>query len=264
MTNMQDAPSVPTIVLAGGSDSDKLAKGAGCWVKSLVPVDGRPMLDYMVDALLEAGCSPIVVVTSEAALDDVRDVVRDRALVVAAQGDRVTDTLLAGLAEVPHARFVLVATGDLPLLTPQSVRHFVSEAVGSGAELCYSIIRREDLTGAYNTGRRTFIRLREGQFTGGNLFLFSSEFAHRAIGIMEKAYAGRKTPLVLARLLGVGLVIRFLLGWLDLPTIVRRAEHMLDCKAKVVISPYPEVGFDMDKPRDIEVANQILAKRDKG
>ncbi len=253
--------AIPAIILAGGSREDKVAAAQGKPVKALCVVGGRPLVCYVVDAVSGAGLRPIVVATSPEAVEEMDKAVGGGAAVVAADGPRFTDTIRAGLAAVPDAERVLLATGDLPALTAEAVRRFVDEALASGAELVYATVRADTLDGAMAAGKRVRVKLREGKFVGGNLVLASPALVRRAVKLIEGAFSARKSAIGLARLLGFSFVLRFALGRLDIPAIVRRAESLLGCTAAVVISPDPEVCFDMDHPEDLALAEEVLAAR---
>lgn len=251
----------PAIVLAGGGPEDRVAASQGQPVKALVELRGRALVDYVVEALSRAGCEPIIVSTSRAAVGRVCEAIAAEVHVAEAEGPRFTDTLRAGLAALPEAAHVLLATGDLPLLTPEAVFDFVDHAQGLGADIVYSTVAVGSLRGHYARGRRLTVRLAEGRFTGGNLVLASPHALGRVMDVVESAFAGRKSPLALARILGIGFVLRFLMGRLDIPQIVARGREILGCPADVVISDYPEVCFDIDRPQDLEIASDILAAR---
>jgi hypothetical protein len=60
--------------------------------------------------------------------------------------------------------------------------------------------------------KRTTVRLREGELTGGNLFWAQRAVALRELHRLESLYRARKQPMRLALQIGVGLLIRFLLA----------------------------------------------------
>ncbi|MCX7598164.1 MAG: nucleotidyltransferase family protein [Armatimonadetes bacterium] len=255
------------LILAGGTPDDPLAASWGIPVKALIPVAGRPMVQYVAQALCEAGLAPVVVATTagaeaaiQAVVDDLNAVGTPLCIAVA-DGPRFTDTLQAGLGPLATERPVLVATGDLPLLTAQAVEDFLTQAQATGADLVYSAVLVKHLTGAYAEAPRTAVRLREGKVTGGNLALSRPEVWRAAMARVEQAFAGRKSPLALARMLGLGFIVGLCLGRLSIPAIVRRGERVLGCRAAVVLSRYPEICFDVDKPAHIEAAERILASR---
>jgi hypothetical protein len=62
--------------------------------------------------------------------------------------------------------------------------------------------------------------------------------------------------------LGVGFVIKFLLRLLTLAEAERKVSQLLGMiKGVVVISKYPEVGVDIDKPNDLELAYKAMGVR---
>jgi GTP:adenosylcobinamide-phosphate guanylyltransferase len=282
----KEAP-IPAVVLAGSSSLRGAEKSHPADNKCLWNVMGKALVEYVVQALHQAGCTPICVATSEDVKEQMQRLMGHAACVAVASGPAVSDTLLAGMAVMPSAKRILVATGDLPLLTAEAVDHFLSEALASGAELVYSIVRRQSLTGTYALGERLFVPLNEGEFSGGNLFLMSPDLITRCVPVLKRMYAARKKPIAMARLIGLPFLLRFLVALaarpshspsrrlcvgalkrlglhpLDIPSIIHRAEQLLHCTASVVISPYPEVCFDVDKPSDLRVAEAILAERTK-
>jgi len=54
---------IPAIVLVGGLGT-RLARISGGLPKAMVPVAGRPFLEFVLDALVEAGCTRIVLAVS--------------------------------------------------------------------------------------------------------------------------------------------------------------------------------------------------------
>src|SRR5436189_299813 len=60
--------------------------------------------------------------------------------------------------------------------------------------------------------RRTYARLREGTFTGGNAVLVRPDVLLSQAAIVREAYAMRKKPWQLARLLGPLVITKYVLG----------------------------------------------------
>ncbi len=260
--SVQQTP-IAAVILAGGTREDKVAAAYGVPVKALAELRGRPLVSYVVQAIAEADLRPVVVATSAEAADRVQAAAGASAKVVVASGPRFTDTLSSGLEAVASYQRVLLATGDLPLLTPAAVQDFLSEALATGADIVYSTVPRSALGRILSKGRRLFVRLKEGRFTGGNLVLANQQALRCVIETVERAFAGRKSPVALAKLLSVGFVLKYLLGRLDIPTILRRGEQVLQCKAAVIVSSHPEVCFDIDRPEDLHIAEQALSSRDE-
>ncbi len=146
-----------------------MAAGKGTRMKSelpkvLVPVCGRPMLDYVLDALEAAGVDRNVVVVGYRA-DDVRSAVGDRPNVVfALQAEqRGTGHAVMSAREQlqQHDGAVLVVAGDSPMMQPDSLRKLLDEFHRSRPACLLGTATKDDPKGL---GR--VVRDRDGRFTG--------------------------------------------------------------------------------------------------
>jgi len=257
---MSETKSVAAIVLAAGTKSEPVSQASGLAHKAMLEVGGQAVVNRVVEALQPAQLvGEVVVVTAPDS--PVQDVLVEGTAWVESAGGSYVDTIMAGLKYHKDCQEVLLVTGDLPLLTAEAVDHFVAEALDSGAELCYSMVSAERAASFYGTTSHSAVRLRDGTFTGGNLALVSRQFVERQQQRLERAFANRKNPIGLARLLGGRSIFRYLLGRLTVADIVQRFNQILGCETMVVDSPYPEVSFDVDKPEHIAIAQQHLSER---
>lgn len=79
--------------------------------------------------------------------------------------------------------------------------------------------------------------------------------------VLEKAaqiVERRKNPLSIASLFGFGLMWRYLTRRLSIAIAEKRFYKVLGIRGKAIISPYAEVGVDVDKPSDLEIAQKHL------
>jgi len=146
-----------------------LAAGKGTRMKSelpkvLVPVAGRPMIRYVIDALRAAGVERIVVVVGYRA-----DLVRaELAGLPGIEFAEQTEQLGTGHAVMmcrqqlaSHEGPVVVVAGDSPMLQADSVATLLAEATARRTACLLGTVRRDDPTGY---GR--IIRNAAGDFTG--------------------------------------------------------------------------------------------------
>ncbi len=239
-----------TAVVLGGGGEDALARSAGVSAKALVPFGGKPLACYVLEAL--GACSRVTRVLYVGA--------GAAALVgtgtqVLAPGDSFVESFRIGvgaaLAQHPEAR-VLVITADLPWLDARALDDFLAAAEPEAA-LVYPIIRQETAAAQFPWQNRTFVKLKEGRFTGGNMMLLSPRMVPILLPFVERAYAGRKNPLLLARLFGLDFIFKLLTGRLSLETIEARAARILGQPVRVFISGYASIGADVDKPEHLSV-----------
>ena len=249
---------VAALILAGGKATPEFAQAAGGVTnRALVPLAGRPMLDYVVDAVragLPQGMRILVATTPETPTP--------AGCVRVASGDSLVDTLLSGVRALEaHEKYLLVATADIPFLTPASVADFLLRARETGAGFAWPIVPAEVCEAAFPGTRRTTLRLREGTFTGGNLALLDPAFLRERETVLRAAYARRKSVIGLARLLGAPLLLRLAASRVA-PNLLSIAHaeaavgRVLGVKTRAVVSQFAELGADVDKPEDLYAARR--------
>ncbi|BDP40327.1 hypothetical protein DAETH_02960 [Deinococcus aetherius] len=250
-------PRWSAVVLGGGDPGDPFASAHGVPVKALIPVGGEPMALHVLRALRGSGRVSRVAYVGPTTpeLDPWID-------------ERVTDhgTLLsnleagvealAGMGLSPGER-VLVATADIPLLTSEQLAQVLA-AAPEGAALVYPVVRREDCERAFPGMRRTYARLRDGTFTGGNVFLLDPRLIGQFLPRLREVLAARKAPFKLARLIGPGVLVRLLLGRLTVRELEARVSAILGVPARALITPHAAIGNDVDQEADLGLAEAHL------
>ena len=229
------------VLLAGGRAEDPLARAFGAPSKGFVPLAGRPMAAWVAEALRAGGVKRLVLVAPEAApslSEDAR--ISDRGSLL--------ENVAAGL-RAAGAGPVLVAAADAPLIPAEAVR-FVARAE-PGAAFVYPIVPRAAVEARWPGMRRTYARLKEGSFTGGNLMRLDPELFFEAEPLIARLIALRKRPLALARLVGLDVLVKLLIGRLSVAELEARAERIIQVPVKAVVAAYPEIGVDADKPEDL-------------
>ncbi|MDI6824079.1 MAG: nucleotidyltransferase family protein [Bacillota bacterium] len=245
------------LVLAGATNRGRLRQVSDVPFEALIPVGGRALVDYVVEAL--AGCAQLerVVVVGPAELSYLQ---RPPRVALVETADGLVDNLARGLRELPADEHVLVATGDIPLITPAVVEGFLAECRALGDyDFYYAVIPRDVILSRYPGARRSWIGLRDQPVTGGNMFLLRPRAALAILPLLRRVTDLRKSPLGLASMLGPVLVCKYLLGRLTLGEAERRVQSYFHIKGRAVVTRHPEVGVDVDKPADLELVTSILS-----
>jgi len=244
------------VVLAGGKNSPEMTEVTETENRALTPLGGRTMLEYVVSALNRAPSVGEIVVVGAVPQSELYRTVTPN--------DTLLGNLLAGLDAAGDGERVLISTSDIPFLTPDAVEDFLTRALATGADLCCSYVPLALCDAKYPEMKRTAVKLSEGKFTLGNLMLVSPKFLRASEGVITAAYAARKSPVAIARLLGGGLLLR-LLGAQLLPSLLpikvleATVSRVLGGRAVGICSAYAEIGTDIDKPADVALARQLLA-----
>jgi hypothetical protein len=82
--------------------------------------------------------------------------------------------------------------------------------------------------------------------------------------IWNKLIAARKNVFKQAALIGYDTLILLLLRRLTLSRTVRTVAKRLDLKGRALVSPYAEVGMDVDKPHQFELLQAELGRQAGG
>jgi CTP:molybdopterin cytidylyltransferase MocA len=253
------------LVLAGSRGAtDPVAAAAGLPHKALVPVAGRPMLLRVVDTLRQCPeVGRIALCLEDASLLDrlpeLAGPVAAGEIATVPAARSPARSVLAALEQIPEPLPLLVATADHPLLTPAMVRHFIG-ALGD-ADAAAAVAPESVIAAAYPQTRRTYIRLRDGAYSGCNLFAFTAADAAAAAAFWTKVERYRKQPWRLFAAAGPRTLLEFLLGRLDLAAAADRLSAMLGLRVRVVTMPFAEAAIDVDTPADLALVEKIFASR---
>ena len=255
---------VTALVLAGRrrGGPDPMAAAAGVSHKALLPVAGVPMLLRVVSALRASPPVGRLVVCIEAPGDALSGLGGLEGVEVRAAADSPAASAAAALAEFGAP--LLVTTADHALLTPGMVGHFLRAAPPDAAAVA-ALARRETVLAAYPGTRRTWLRFRNGAFSGCNLFLLADAGgAARAVAFWRRAEGARKRPLAMARALGPLVVLRFALGRLALDEALDALGRRCGARLAAVEMPFADAAVDVDKPDDLALAEATLRQREEG
>lgn len=248
------------IVLAGGTKDDEWARQHGVKNKAFLPINDLPMINYVVAALRECPrIEQIIVVGPVEALTNWLP--NDGIRILPEQGD-IVDNVLAALQELPQDRKVLVCTSDIPMLTPEALCALFDAVKGREADLYYPIINRIDCEKRYPGVKRTYVKFKNGSYTGGNVVIVNPQLALPLARVFRKLVMERKNPvkmLLTFGLPGIVFVLRLALGLLSVQELEQRLSNILHIKGAAIYCTHPEIGTDVDKDSDLELARRVLA-----
>ena len=247
------------IVLAGQRPgSDPLASHFGEQFKARVRLGGETMLGGVLAALSRTPeiARIVVLAQDEAVLAGIScgDKVR---FVASSSGISSSIAAVAGGADAPWP--VLITTADHPLLTPAIVSHFLSAS--TGCDLAVGLVERRTLEAAYPANRRTWLRFRDGDWSGANLFALNGAAARGALDVWSRAEQDRKSAWRLFLHFGPWLCLRAQTRTIGLAEGLAKAGGRLGLTARLVALPFAEAAIDVDKPSDHALAELILARR---
>ena len=249
---------IDAVVMAGAPAGAELSPDQPELSRAMIRLGEKTMLQWVVDALR---ASPSV-----GRMAAVGEVSGDGLDMVIEPGTTLVENMKRGIEALGEAERVLVVSSDIPLLTAEAVEDFIARAEKLDVDLAYPILPKSHCEARFPGIKRTYLTTGDGVFTGGNLMMVRPEFVARNWEAISGAYAARKQVVKLARMIGIGVLLRVLAAKL-LPGILRismleqAAGRMLDAHVAAVVSAFPEIGEDVDKASDLEAVRRILAGR---
>lgn len=241
---------VYAVVLAGDNEDHKIEQGRVIPNKAFIKINGRNMVDYVLDCLRETkGLAEVAIIGPE---DKFRKLTQDLR-VIPQQGDMIAN--IKATAETFRDGWLLLCSCDIPLLTPEAVQDFLANC--RGADMFYPLVSKEDCERVFPDMQRTWVKLKDGVFTGGNMALIRTRTVSVAADPARAFFAARKSPLQLASLIGLGTLVKLVLKKLTIAELEAKMAKILGVSCKAVPTSYPEIGTDVDKESDY---NLISAK----
>ncbi|WP_253187729.1 hypothetical protein [Roseomonas sp. TAS13] len=152
---------------------------------------------------------------------------------------------------------LLVTTADHALLTPAMVAHLLREAPGRASAVA-ALARRDTILAEFPETRRTWLRFRDGDFSGCNLFLLARPEAIRVLRFWQRLEQQRKRPTAMARMLGPIVLLRYALGWMTLRAGLDALGARCGTPVAVVEMPFGAAAVDVDKPDDLALVEARL------
>ncbi len=244
------------ILAAGRGPDDPMAKAFGVAHKCTIPVAGKPMLQWVLDALRNGPFAKpfTIVIDQPSVLPPQQDIE-----VMGAQSSAPASAI-AAINYLQHFP-ILVTTGDHPLLTAEMVSHMLNAAEANGADVCVGLATADTINAAYPQTKRTYFNLGGTRVSGCNLFTISSARGLRIFERWQHLEQNRKKPWKLVAAFGLWPIVLFATGFLTPARAFGYMSKKLGITVRPIFLPFAEAAIDVDKPVDHALAEQILRKR---
>jgi GTP:adenosylcobinamide-phosphate guanylyltransferase len=230
--------------------------------KAMLDMQGKPMIQWVLDALSEARLVENVVLIG---LTPDSGVTCSKPLTFIPNRVSMIENILGGIHKVmeinPAATRVMLVSSDIPGISSAMVDWEVEATLKSDVDLCYNVVKREVMETRYPGSRRTFTRLKDMDVCGGDMNVVSTSVASTNVEIWKKLIATRKNPIKQAAILGFDTLLLVLLRAITLDEAVRKVTTRLHLTGRAIVCPYAEIAMDVDKPNQLELMRADLARR---
>jgi GTP:adenosylcobinamide-phosphate guanylyltransferase len=250
------------IVMAGGipKPEDPLYEFTQGEPKAVLDVAGKPMVQWVLDAISGTESVERVVLIS---LPEEAGLTCSKPVTYLPDQGGLLENVRGGIEKAvdinPEATHVLTVSSDIPMIKSEMIDWMVKENSGSDLELYYTVILREVMEKRFPESKRSYTLLKDAELCGGDLNMIRSSTVHANIDLWDQIVAARKSVFKQAALLGYGNLLLLLSRQLTLDGAVKRVTEKMNITGKAVISPYAELGMDVDKPHQLEIVRTELA-----
>jgi len=245
-----------TVVLAGGPPDAVSRLQPGVPNKTFVEIAGKALVTRTLEALRAAPSVGYIlaVVPPEMYSSPALTLANEKR----AAGVHIRESLRSGLEQLPPDEPVLISASDLPILSVACIEEFVAEARAVQADLAYAILERTLHETRFPEVPHTWARLREGTYCGGGFIAIKPAVYPALARFIEHLGAARKNPLRLASLFGFSVLVKFALRRLSVADAEAQASRVLRARVRAVISSFPEMAVNVDRPSDVALAERLI------
>lgn len=251
--------ALDALVLAGSTSDEPLRQLSESQSKAAVRLYGRLMIEYVLEALLEAKRVRSVTVAGAPDLVSIPMTLRRQVRWVKS-GRSMPMTLVKGLSAIGGAERVLVVACDVPLITSDSIDAFISSAENLMADAVYPLVWRSVIQEVFPGVSKSYLRLKDGVFVGGNVALIPGRLTPHHFDLLQQANRWRKHPGTLAAILGWRGFAGVALSRITLAELEAIVSRRLGARVRGLPCGEVGIGFDVDRPSDYVAALRELGK----
>ncbi len=252
------------IVTAGGipQPDDPLYTYSHGESKAMIDVAGKPMIQWILDALGNARSVDNIIVIG---LSPESGVTCRKPLYFIANQGRMLANAVAGINKAIELKkdtdYVLLVSSDIPALRAEMVDWLVDTCMQTKDDLYYGICPREVMEKRYPDSKRTFTHLKDMDVCGADINMSHVRMATEHLDMWESLIGNRKSPLKQARIIGLGTLFALFTRRLTLNDAVQRVCNRIGIRGRAIVWPYAEACMDVDKPHQLELMREDLAKQ---
>lgn len=254
---------IECILMAGGvpQEEDLLYEYTQGKPKALLDVAGKPMVQWVLDALTDApGVGDIVVV----GLADTEALSSPKIARYLPDQGSMLKNILGGIDWVlernPQAQQVLISSSDIPLLTGAMVERLLALCADPAVDIYHTIVSREKMEQRFPGSRRSYVHFSDGDFAAGDIHVVAPHIGHKHRDLWDDLLDSRKNALKQAARLGPVFFAKLMAHRLSLAELERLAREKFGINARALPVDDAEMGMDADKPFQLEICRRELAQ----
>lgn len=266
---MSEKSNAPTIlVLAGKRDGrlDTLAENAGVSHKCRVPIQGKPLLQWVLEAVRDAWSDNAILVSihDPEAISDlpiVKELIAAGRLHICQARQGIVESVEEALSVAKDPYPLLITTGDNVLVTPEALREVHQSALDQSADALFAIAKREDIQAVHEKAQRYFYEFSDLAMANCNGYWMGNDTARRAAEPFRGGGQFIKTKGAILNAFGLINLIRFRMRWWRFDQMLEVVSKRFGVKIAAHIFDDGAYAIDVDNQRTYDIAEMLLAER---
>ena len=254
------------IVLAGGIPlpDEPLYEYTKGDPKALTDIAGKPMIQWVLDALSGAKNVDNVIIVG---LSPKNELVCNKPVHYLSNQGRMLANVVTGVNKSleldKKTKYVLVVSADIPALKPEMVDWLVDTCMETKDDLYYGVCTREVMEKRFPGSNRTYTKLKDIDLCGADINISHVRMATDHLDMWESLIGTRKSPLRQAGIIGLGTLFKVLTRSITLDDLVERVCQRIGIKGRAIVWPHAEACMDVDKPHQLELMREDLARQQR-
>lgn len=232
--------------------------------KAMLDIGGKPMVQWVLDALDSSQYIQNIVIVG---LGPEADLKSGKSITYLANQGGMVANLKAGMLKLrevnPEVNKLLVVSSDIPAITPEMVDWLVGQVQESDDDVYYCVVPKEVMEKRFPGSNRSFTHLRDMEVCGGDMNALDARLVEQDSEIWDKLTEARKNVVKQAALIGFSTLLLLLVRQATINSTVKRVSKKLGIKGRAIVSPYAEIGMDIDKPHQLELVSADIQSRSR-
>jgi len=254
------------VLAASRGNLDPLARAGGVSHKCFIDIAGQPMLRRVVAAVVESGRARRTIVAIEPeSMAEAKAILAPLPGAGAIEYVASRETIGASVAAVasPEHLPLVITTGDNALHTAEMFAFFCDALADVKEDGALGLTPAAYVLEKYPEGNRAFHRFRDGAFSSCNLYAILTPAGLDAARVFDSGGQFGKKPRRLIGAFGIWAFLLYKSRLFTLRTILKALSRAVGVRTAPVLMPFAEGPIDVDRQVDWDLANRIVADREK-
>jgi len=254
------------ILTAGGipTPDDPLYANTQGNPKAMLPIDGKPMIQWILDCLAATkGIDQVVLV----GLGDQFKVSYPRKLTrLQDQGSMLSNMVTAAkylLENDSSGAQTIIMASDIPAVKPDMVEWMIKQIENKDHDITYTVVTKSVMEGRYPESNRSYVKLKDVVVCGGDVNAINIKTVNYDNPIWRDLIENRKNAFKQASLIGFDTLFLLMTRVFTLSQLEKRVCKRLGINGRLIISPYAETAMDVDKPGQLKMIESDFFVNDR-